>query len=74
MNDSRKTGRPNLAIEIGAFVTFLVSMVGSGLVLLRDSANGGAWFAFVASSVAFLLCIPLLFGAIRNRRAPPHDK
>ena len=74
MNDSRKTGGLNLAIEIGAFVTFLVSSVGSGLVLLTDSANGGAWFAFVASSVAFLLCIPLLVGAIRNRQAPPHDK
>jgi hypothetical protein len=65
-------GRPNLAIEIGAFVTFLVCMVGSGLELLRDSTNGGTWFAFVASSLAFLLCIPLLVSAVRHRQPPPH--
>jgi hypothetical protein len=74
MNEGRKTGRPNMAIEIGAFATFLVSGVGSGLELLRDSTNGGAWFAFVTCSVAWLLCIPLLVSAFRNRPPSQHDE
>jgi hypothetical protein len=74
VDDSRKKTSPHLAIEIGAFVTFLVMMVGAGIELLEDSDNGGAWFAFVASSLACFLCIPLLVNAIRNRLPPHHDK
>jgi hypothetical protein len=60
VSDGQKKASPHLAIEIGAFVTFLLMVVGAGIELLKDSDNGGAWFAFVASSLAFLLCIPLL--------------
>jgi hypothetical protein len=74
VNDGRKIGSPYLPVEIGAFVTSLLSMVGAGLQLLRDAADSGAWFWFVASALVFLLCIPLLVSAVRNRTPSPHHE
>lgn len=64
---------PNLSIELGALLTSTALALGSGFALLSDASNRASWFAFILSALAFLLCIPLVIIAARNRRRPPPD-
>ena len=64
---------PNLSVELGALLTSAALAVGSGVALLADASTRAAWFAFILSALAFLLCIPLVLIAARNRRRPPPD-
>jgi hypothetical protein len=73
MSGSRKTGNPNLSIEIGAFVTCAGGAVGSAIALFGDPENRALWFALIVSVFGLLLCIPLLVSAIRHHPTSPHD-